>query len=57
MPYKHDRQQAKPSISLHPLPPEDALAGLLQVKPPGKEAASDEQGKKDDAEPEAKEST
>ena len=60
MPCKHERQKGKsqqPSISLHPLTPEDALAGLMQVKPPWKETASDEQGKKEDAEPEEKEST
>ena len=47
-------------ISLHPLKPEDALAGLMQVQPPGKEAVPDEQGKEEaepEAEPEAKEFT
>lgn len=29
------KQRAKP-ISLHPLEPEEALAGLMQVKPEGK---------------------
>ena len=57
MPCKHARPKGKshqPSISLHPLTPEDALAGLMQVKPPGKEVVDDEEGK-GKAEPETKE--
>ena len=42
MPQKHPRRRQKP-VSLSPLEPEEALSGLMQVKPPGKEAASDEQ--------------
>ena len=30
-------RQTKPPVSLHPLEPEDALAGLMQVKPEGTE--------------------
>jgi hypothetical protein len=59
MPRNHERQKGKwrkPSISLRPLTPEDALAGLMQVQPPGKEAVPDEKAQ-GEAEPEAKEST
>ena len=55
MPQKHPRRRQKP-VSLSPLEPEDALAGLLQVQLPGKDAVPDEQGK-EEAEPETKEST
>ena len=50
---KHAKRQ--PPVSLQPLEPEDALAGLMQVQP-GKEAVPEEQGK-EETEPEAKEST
>ena len=43
-------------VSLHPLEPEDALSGLMQVEPQGKEAIPEDQGK-EEAEPETKEST
>ena len=59
MPCKHDRQKdkrQKPPVSLHPLEPEDALSGLMQVKPPGTENVPDEQGK-EESEPETKEAT
>ena len=37
MPRKRLRQQKSKPVSLHPLEPEQALAGLMQVKPEGKE--------------------
>ena len=43
-------------ISLHPLRPEDALSGLMQVKPPGREIDNDEdEQEKVESEPEMKE--
>ena len=51
-----NKSKRQPPVSLHPLEPEDALSGLMQVEPQGKEAVPDEQGK-EEAEPEAKEST
>ena len=49
------QRKRQPPVSLSPLEPEDALAGLMQVQLPGKDAVPDEQGK-EEAEPEAKES-
>ena len=34
-------KKKRPPVSLHPLEPEEALLGLMQVKPPGKEAVAD----------------
>ena len=39
---KRKRTRAKP-VSLHPLEPEEALAGLMQVKPEEKDTPTDEQ--------------
>ena len=50
-----NKSQRQPPVSLHPLEPEDALAGLMQVKPQGKEVVDDEEGK-GEAKPETKES-
>ena len=55
MPQRHPRRRQKP-VSLSPLEPEDALGGLMQVQPPGKEAVPDKQAQ-GEAEPETKEST
>lgn len=37
------KAKRQPPVSLHPLEPEGALAGLLQVKPENKDAPPDEQ--------------
>ena len=53
---KKSRGKAKrqPPVSLHPLEPEGALAGLLQVKPEDKGAPPDEQPEQE-TEPDAEE--
>ena len=51
-----NKSKRQPAVSLHPLEPEDALSGLMQVKPQGKEPVPDEQGK-EESEPETKEAT
>ena len=59
MPCKHDRAKGKsqqPSISLHPLTPEDALSGLMQVKHPRKEPVKDEE-ESGESEPETEEAS
>ena len=51
---KHAKRQ--PPVSLHPLEPEDALSGLMQVKPPGKEPVKDEE-ESGESEPETEEAS
>ena len=46
----------QPPVSLHPLEPEDALSGLMQVKPQGKEPAKDEE-ESGESEPETEEAS
>ena len=49
-------KKKQPPISLHPLTPEDALSGLMQVKPPRKEPAKDEE-ESGESEPEKEEAS
>ena len=50
------RTKRQSPVSLHPLTPEDALAGLMQVKPPGKEPVKDEE-ESGESEPETEEAS
>ena len=40
---RQKRRKNQPPVSLNPLEPEEALAGLLQVKPEEKDTPTDEQ--------------
>ena len=53
MPRENKRLRAKP-VSLSPLEPEEALAGLFQVKPEQKETPVDEE-REQETEPEEEE--
>jgi hypothetical protein len=51
--FKKQRKR-QPPVSLHPLEPEDALAGLLRVKPEKEEPPADEE-REQESEEESKE--
>ena len=50
------KKQKQPPVSLNPLTPEEALAGLMRVPPGQKEAPADEQPEQESA-PETEESS
>ena len=49
-------KRKRPPVSLHPLEPEEALSGLMQVKPPGQEPVKDEE-ESGESEPETEEAS
>ena len=52
----NEQDKRQPLVSLQPLKPVEALAGLMQVKPKGKNPPADEK-REEEGEPETKEST